>query len=145
MLGEFTDNRDSREPMPLPLGIAIGLDLVLGACAAALATVNWVISAQGFIHSDAHAGMGGLVLGLSQALIAALLLAGALLLWRRRPRGLVGSILGAMLVVSVAWQAAAASDVVVAAVLVALSVVLVACLVTRSANRALGVRRREAG
>ena len=97
---------------------------------------------QGFIHRDTHAGVGGFLLGLSQGLIAALLLAGALLLWRRRPRGLVASIWGAMLVVSVAWQAAEASDVVVAAVLVALSVVLIACLITRSANRALGVRRR---
>ena len=145
MMSGFTDNRDSREPMPWPLGIAIGLDLFLGACAAALTTVNWVISAQGFVHSDTHAGVGGLLLGLSQGLIAALLLAGALLLWRRRPRGLVASILGATLVVSVAWQAAEASDVVVAAVLVALSAVLIGCLITRSANRALGVRRREAG
>jgi len=131
--------------MPLPLRIAIGLDLALGACAAALAVLNWVISAKGFIHSDTHAGVGGLLLGLSQGLIAALLLAGALLLWRRRPRGLVASILGAVLVVNVAWQAAQASDVVVAAVLVALSVVLIACLITRSANRALRVRDRKAG
>jgi hypothetical protein len=135
----------SRQPMPLPLGISIGLDLVLGACATAVATLNWVISAQGFIHNDTHTGVGGLLLGLSYGLIAGLLLVGAFLLWRRRPRGLVMSIGGAMLVFAVAWQAAGAGDFVVAAVLVASSIALVACFIARSTNRALGGRRPEKG
>jgi len=131
--------------MPLPLGIAIGLDVLLAACAAALATVNSVISAQGFVHSDAHAGVGGLLLGLCYGLIAVVLLLGAFLLWRRRPRGLVTSIGGTTLVFAVALQAAKAGDFVVAAALVAWLIALVACLIARSTNRALGGSRRGTG
>ena len=128
-----------------PLGIAIGLDLGLGVSATTAATINSVTSARDFIRGDTDGGSGALALGLSQALIAAFLLVGALFLWRRRPRGVVLSGGGAVLVFIVARQAAEAGAVVVAAVLFVGSVLLLVCITNRSTNDALGITRRKPG